>query len=158
MNLLLDTTIMIDVVRFRNQRNELLAELVRAGHRLCTSTLNIAELYVGIRAGESARIESLLSGLEYHELSASIARLAGQMRSIWAQKGRTLSLADTIVAATAIDRGCALLTDNRKDFRCRKCSCIRCREGGQHRLRLEGFAMQYMTLPPSGRHNAPYRH
>src|SRR5260370_30539203 len=116
MNLLLDTTVMIDVVRFRNQRNELLAELVRAGHRLCTSTLNIAELYAGVRAGESASIEALLSGLEYYELSASIARLAGQMRNAWAQKGRTLSLAATIVAATAIERGCALLNDNRKDF------------------------------------------
>lgn len=116
MNLLLDTTVMIDVVRFRNQRNEFLAELARAGHRLCTSTLNIAELYAGVRPGETARIEALLSGLEYYELTASIARLAGQMRNAWAQKGRTLTLANTIVAATAIDRGCALLTDNRKDF------------------------------------------
>ncbi len=116
MNLLLDTTVMIDVVRFRNQRNEFLAGLVRSGHRLCTSTLNIAELYAGVRPGENARIEALLSGLEYHDLTASIARWAGQMRNAWAQKGRTLSLADTIVAATAIDRGCALLTDNRKDF------------------------------------------
>ena len=55
MNLLLDTTVMIDVIRFRNQRNQFLAELVRSGHRLCTSTLNIAELYAGIRPGESAR-------------------------------------------------------------------------------------------------------
>ena len=116
MNLLLDTTVMIDVVRFRNQRNEFLAGLARSGHRLCTSTLNIAELYAGVRPAETARIEALLSGLEYYELTASIARLAGQMRHAWAQKGRTLSLADTIVAATAIDRGCALLTDNRKDF------------------------------------------
>jgi predicted nucleic acid-binding protein len=116
MNLLLDPTVMIDVIRFRNQRNEFLAELARSGHRLCTSTLNIAELYAGIRPGESDRVEALLSGLEYHELSASIARLAGQMRNAWAHRGRTLTLADTIVAATAIDRGCALLTDNRKDF------------------------------------------
>ena len=116
MNLLLDTTVMIDVVRFRNQRNEFLAELVRSGHRLCTSTLNIAELFAGVRPGETARIEALLSGLELYELTASIACLAGQMRNAWAKRGRTLSLADTIVAATAIDRGCVLLTDNRKDF------------------------------------------
>jgi len=116
MNLLLDTSVMIDVVRFRNQRSEFLAELVRSGHRLCTSTLNIAELFAGVWPGESARIEALLSGLELYELSVSIARLAGQMRNTWAKRGRTLSLADTIVAATAIDRGCALLTDNRKDF------------------------------------------
>jgi predicted nucleic acid-binding protein len=34
----------------------------------------------------------------------------------WARKGHTLSLADAIVAAIAIERGCALLTDNRRDF------------------------------------------
>ncbi len=43
-------------------------------------------------------------------------RLAGRLKSTWARKGHTLALADTIVAAVAIDRGCALLTDNRKDF------------------------------------------
>lgn len=33
-----------------------------------------------------------------------------------ARKGHTLSLADAIVAAITIERGCALLTDNRRDF------------------------------------------
>ena len=34
----------------------------------------------------------------------------------WACKGRTLALADTIVAAAAIENHCVLMTDNRKDF------------------------------------------
>jgi hypothetical protein len=46
----------------------------------------------------------------------SFARLAGGLKNTWARKGNTLTLADTIVAAIAIERGCALLTDNRKDF------------------------------------------
>ena len=116
MKLLLDTSIMIDVLRLRNQRNEWLAGLVRAGHTLSTTTLNIADIYAGMRPAEEGRTEALLSGLELHELTGTSARLAGRLKNTWARKGHTLTLADTIVAAIAIERGCALLTDNRKDF------------------------------------------
>ncbi len=116
MKLLLDTSILIDVLRLRNQRRELLSDLVRDGHTLSTTTLNIAEIYAGMRPAEEGRTEALLSGLESYELSGSSARLAGRLKNTWARKGHTLALADAIVAATAIERGCALLTDNRKDF------------------------------------------
>jgi predicted nucleic acid-binding protein len=116
MKLLLDTSILIDVLRRRNQRSEWLAELVRGGHTLSTSTLNIAEIYAGMRPVEEARTEALLGGLELYELSGLSARLAGRLKNTWARKGYTLTLADTIVASIAIERGCALLTDNRKDF------------------------------------------
>lgn len=116
MRLLLDTSILIDVLRFRNQRREFLAELVRGGHTLSTSTLNVAEVYAGMRPAEEARTEALFSNLESYELSGVSARLAGKLKNTWARKGHTLTLADSIVAAIAIERGCALLTDNRKDF------------------------------------------
>jgi predicted nucleic acid-binding protein len=116
MKLLLDTSILIDVLRLGNQRSAWLAELVRGGHTLSTTTLNIAELYAGMRPSEEARTEALLSGMELYELNGASARLAGRLKNTWARKGRTLALADMIVAAIAIERGCALLTDNRKDF------------------------------------------
>lgn len=116
MKLLLDTSVLIDVLRFRHQRREWLAEMVRGGHNLSTSTLNVAEIYAGIRSGEEAETEALLAGLEAHEFDGSDARFAGKLKSHWAQKGRTLTLDDAIVAAIAIRRACALVTDNRKDF------------------------------------------
>src|SRR5439155_6145647 len=116
MRLLLDTSILIDVLRLRNRRREWLAELARGGHSLATTTLNIAEIYAGMRPAEESKTEALLGGLEMYELSGTSARLAGKLKNTWARKGRTLTLADTIVAAVAIERGCALLTDNRKDF------------------------------------------
>jgi predicted nucleic acid-binding protein len=116
MKVLLDTSILIDVLRHRNQRSKFLAELVRGGHTLSTTTLNIAEVYAGMRPAEETTTEALLSGLELYELNGSSARLAGKLKNTWARKGHSLTLADTIVAAVAIERGCALLTDNRKDF------------------------------------------
>ena len=117
MKLLLDTSILIDVLRLRKQRSEWLAGLVRGGHTLSTTTLNIAEIYAGMWPAEEGRTEALLSGLELYELTGTSARLAGKLKNTWARKGHTLALADAIVAAIAIERGCALLTDNRKDFR-----------------------------------------
>jgi len=69
-----------------------------------------------MRTGEEAATEQFVSGLECLELNVSEARHAGQLKNSWQKKGRTLTLADTIVAAVAIEHRCVLLTDNRKDF------------------------------------------
>jgi len=116
MKLLLDTTVLIDVLRNRKGRRELLADLVRAGHSLSTSVLNVAEVYSGIRAGEEGKTEAFLEGLDEYELGSGVARAAGELKMRWAKRGRTISLADAIVAAIGIEQGCALLTDNSKDF------------------------------------------
>ena len=116
MKLLLDTSVLIDVLRRRNQRREFLAELVRAGHSLSTSMLNVAEVYAGMRPAEEQDTDALFVSLDLYGLSSLSARLAGEMKNRWSKKGRTLTLADAIVAAVAIEQGCQLLTDNRKDF------------------------------------------
>jgi predicted nucleic acid-binding protein len=116
MQLLLDTSVLIDALRLRRHRRELLAELTRAGHNLATSALNVAEVYAGMRIGEQAETEEFLGALECYELTRIAARQAGTLKSQWARKGRTLALADTIVAAIALEHGCILMTDNRKDF------------------------------------------
>jgi predicted nucleic acid-binding protein len=116
MRLLLDTSVLIDALRIRHGRRELLAELVQAGHTLSTTALNIAELYAGMRPDEAQRTEALLSGLDCYDLTGASGRRAGALKQQWARKGRTLALADMIVAAIALERGCSLMTDNRKDF------------------------------------------
>ena len=116
MELLLDTSVLIDALRFRNARRELLARLVNEGHHLSTTALNIAEVYAGVREGETAMTVSFLDALKCHELTATSGRRAGVLKSAWARKGRTLSLPDAIIAAIAIENECSLVTDNRKDF------------------------------------------
>ena len=116
MKILLDTSVLIDVLRRRNQRREALAELVRAHQTLATTCLNVAELYSGMRPGEEVATEAFLSGLECFDLTGSAARRAGKLKNQWAQRGRTLALADTVIAAIAIEQHCTLLTDNHKDF------------------------------------------
>jgi predicted nucleic acid-binding protein len=116
MILLLDTTVLLDVLRARQNRRSLLAELVAGRHLLATAAINVGEIYAGMRVGEEKRTEAFLSSLDCYPITAAIARRAGSLKSAWAQKGKTLSLADMIVAATALEHGLTLMTDNRKDF------------------------------------------
>ncbi len=116
MILLLDSTVLIDALRNRRRRSDLLAELVRNGHQLTTSAINVGEVYSGMRPAEAADTEALLRYLEVFPLTAEIARNAGSLRYRWARQGRTLGLFDMIVAATALEYDLTLVTDNRKDF------------------------------------------
>jgi predicted nucleic acid-binding protein len=116
MRLLLDSSVLIDALRLSRGRRQWLAELVRQGHTLTTSALNLAEVYAGMRPGEEARTKAFLEAMECHEITASVAEMAGKLKRQWGQKGHTLTLADTMVAAVALEQGCPLATDNRKDF------------------------------------------
>ncbi|HZQ69768.1 MAG TPA: type II toxin-antitoxin system VapC family toxin [Terriglobales bacterium] len=116
MRLLLDTSVLIDVLRARKGRRKLLAQLTRDGHNLTTSALNVAEVYAGMRPAEENETQMFLSILDCYPITSIESRRAGQIKREWAEKGKTLSLADTIVAATALEHECILVTDNRKDF------------------------------------------
>jgi predicted nucleic acid-binding protein len=63
MRLLLDTSVLIDALRLRHGRRELLAELARDGHTLATTALNVAELYAGMRPEEESRTENFIDAL-----------------------------------------------------------------------------------------------
>jgi predicted nucleic acid-binding protein len=116
MILLLDTTVLVDVLRGRKSRRSLLAELVAGGHVLATAAINVAEVYAVMRPGEETKTEVFLSSLDCYPMTGAIARRAGSLKSAWARKGKTISLPDMMVAATALEHGLSLMTDNRKDF------------------------------------------
>jgi predicted nucleic acid-binding protein len=116
MRLLLDTSVLIDVLRAKRGRRAWLAELVQDGHSLETSALNVAEVYAGMRPEEEVRTKEFITALLCHPISSTTAERAGRFKKQWATKGRTLALADTIVAAVAVEEKCALATDNQKDF------------------------------------------
>jgi predicted nucleic acid-binding protein len=116
MILLLDSNVIIDVLRGRGERRRKLAALVELGHLPATSSLNIAEIYAGIRAGEGPRTTAFLDSLRCFPITKSIARLAGTLKAQWAAKGQTLALDDMLVAATALEHNLPLITDNHKHF------------------------------------------
>jgi tRNA(fMet)-specific endonuclease VapC len=113
---LLDTTVLIDTLRNRNQRRSLLAALVASGHTLATSTVNIAEVYSGMQPGEEPATRTFLAGLDQIPVSAAIAVRAGLLKAAFRRQGQTRSILDMLVAATAMEIGSPVATDNQKDF------------------------------------------
>jgi predicted nucleic acid-binding protein len=116
MIILLDTTVLIDVLRNRGNRRALLADFVEQGHTLATAAINIGEVYAGMRPHEATETDRFLGSVESYPTTGAIARHAGMLKSAYGQKRKPLSLPDMIVAATALAHGASLMTDNRKDF------------------------------------------
>ena len=98
------------------RRRPLLAGIVETGTTLATSAINLAEVYAGTRPEEEAATEAFLGSLVCYPVTDTIARRAGRMKSAFARSGKTFSLADMLIAATALEHGLQLMTDNQKDF------------------------------------------
>lgn len=81
MILLLDTSVLIDVLRDRKDRRSLLTVLTEEGHQFATSTVNIGEVYAGLRDKERSEAEPLLSSLICYPVTYEIGRLAGQQNA-----------------------------------------------------------------------------
>lgn len=113
---LLDTSFLIDVLNGRRSRAEVMKDLIAQQHELTCCAINVAEVYTGMREPETQKTEALLRGLEFVPLSFEAARLAGHLKQQWAGKGKTLSLADLLIAAMCLTEALTLITDNCKDF------------------------------------------
>lgn len=113
---LLDTTVLIAQLRGDPEVADLVLSLHRGGHHLCTSCVNIAEVERGVQPKERKEAEALLDRLEYLTTTREAAFRAGRYQREWQRRGRTIDLADALVAGTAHVHGAVLLTDNVDDF------------------------------------------
>jgi predicted nucleic acid-binding protein len=116
MTILLDTSVLIDVLNRRNGRREFLRESVSRNDRFACCAVTVAEIYAGMRTTEARDTEELLNSLEYFDLGRGAAMRAGLLKGIWARKGVTLELPDVLIAAVAIEHDLAFATDNRKHY------------------------------------------
>jgi predicted nucleic acid-binding protein len=113
---LLDTSRIIDALNGRRECRAHLSRLLSEGHTLACCTINVIEVYAGMRPKEREATDYFLHNLEYFDVTWKIVARAGALRYAWARKGHTLSLADVTIAAVAIEHGLILLTDNSRHF------------------------------------------
>lgn len=113
---LLDTSRIIDALNGRRDSKAHLSHLLEEGHMLACCTINVIEIYAGMRPKERNATDHFLKSLEYYEVTWKVAERAGRLRYEWARKGQSLSLADVTIAAVAIEHGLILLTDNARHF------------------------------------------
>ncbi|MDP2719504.1 MAG: type II toxin-antitoxin system VapC family toxin [Dehalococcoidia bacterium] len=108
---LVDTDIAIDFLRRREYARELLENWVGEG-LLAISALTHLEIYQGMKAGEERATNAFLDGLVSVAVDIPIARRAGTMLGELHSKGMTLGIVDAVIAATALQFGAPLLTNN----------------------------------------------
>jgi tRNA(fMet)-specific endonuclease VapC len=113
---LLDTNIIIDAVNGRHNRPLQLEDLMSRGVLLACTSINVTEMYMGMRPHEAAHTDRFLKELEFYPVTWEIAQLAGRLFYDWRQRGQTLALADVTIAAVCIARDLTLFTDNQKHF------------------------------------------
>ena len=113
---LLDTTLIVDAINDKRGRAELLDDLLGQHNLLACCSINVTEVYAGMRPHEAKVTEAFLRSLRFYEVTWEIARHAGELKNHWAKKGQTIALPDITVAAVAIAHGLTLITDNRKHF------------------------------------------
>ncbi|MDI6602836.1 MAG: PIN domain-containing protein [Patescibacteria group bacterium] len=115
-NYLLDSTIIIDCLRGKKGRDELLKKLVLEGSTLGCCSVNIVEVHTGMKNKEREKTTNLLNSLEYYNITREMATLAGEYRRNYWKKGKILSVSDVLIAAVAISYNLILITDNRKHY------------------------------------------
>jgi predicted nucleic acid-binding protein len=113
---LLDTTVLIDLLRGRSGAVARLGDRRRRGDLLCTTVVNVEEVVRGLRPAEVDRAGLLLSGLRLARLEGQDGMRAGTWRREHAERGVTLSQADCLIASAAVGLGATLATGNPKHF------------------------------------------
>ena len=113
---LIDTDIVIVFLRRREYARKLLERWAGEG-LLAISTITHLEIYHGMKAGEEEGTNAFLDGLTTVSVDVTIARRAGKILGEARAKGVTTGIADSIIAATALQLGAPLLTNNVEHYR-----------------------------------------
>ena len=116
MSILLDTTVLIDVLRGRPRTLERLRALRQHGDVPFTTPINVEEIHRGLRDSERAAATRLFDGLRIAQIGRAEGAQAGDWRRDHASSGATLTQADCLIAAAAVAIGVPLATGNPKHF------------------------------------------
>lgn len=114
----LDTSVIIDHLRLKSERNSLLKKVVKqySNVTFCLSVITVQELYQGEssrKVSEERRMETVLELYQLMPYNYEIAKLAGE---IVRDNKNLVEFPDAAIAATALVNEAELLTLNKKHF------------------------------------------
>ena len=119
MRYLLDTNAVSDLVR--NPQGKVAQHIRRIGEaQVCTSIIVAAELRYGAAKKGSARLttqlQAVLGALEVLPFEKPADAVYGLLRARLEKGGRPIGANDLLIAAQAVALGCAVVTDNEREF------------------------------------------
>ncbi|TET12092.1 type II toxin-antitoxin system VapC family toxin [Candidatus Aerophobetes bacterium] len=112
---LLDTDVLIEVLRGKTKVARYLKALYEKGNVICYSPVTKAEIYCGIRPGEDKKTAALFAQLECLPIHSEVGEKAGYYMKMY-RKSHNVQLGDALIAATASWVGTHLFTLNDKHY------------------------------------------
>ena len=120
--IIIDTDILIDVLRSKKEAVALVSELETKKFLLATTTVNAFELYYGAHKSNQPEkglrsAKTLLSRLILLPFTLKSAQKAGRIYAELEKAGQPIGLRDSFIAGIALTRGFAVVTRNIQHFR-----------------------------------------
>lgn len=112
---ILDSDVIINFLAGRKDTVDLVNKLSNLSLPAC-SALTVIEVKVGLRPKDATMANELFKAMKIYPVDLAIAEKTWQLMQECKQKGRTIHLVDTCIAATCLVHNLALVTYNRKDY------------------------------------------
>jgi predicted nucleic acid-binding protein len=113
---LLDTSTLIDFSKGRQPVASRLLSLIEEGETIGVAAICVTEFYAGIPPEHHEFWREFFATFDYWDISRQAAIQAGHFLYSYARQGLTLSTADALLAAVAVEQNAVLLTDNTRDY------------------------------------------
>ena len=122
MKTVIDTDLLIDLLRNQRQATSFIAELEEKNYVLATTAINIFELIHGAHKSQESKkniqsINLLKRRLSILPLTSKSAQKAGHIYAQLERQGQPIGIRDTLIAAIAITRECNVATRNQTHFK-----------------------------------------
>lgn len=129
----IDSDVAIDFLRRQGYAPILLSEWAAKG-RIAASVLTHFEVFKGMRPDDAGHTGEFLSSLSSVDVTISIAQLAGTLCRSLLSKGISMGAADAIIAATALEMGVPLITNNVRHYSVPGLTVVHGRRGDSFRI------------------------
>ncbi len=116
MRYMLDTSFVIDLLRGDRAATDRFAQLFEDGDEPYVNEVVLCELAVGLVSTADPGFQAFVRAAAFVQPPPEAAIEAGVWRRAARKRGRTLNLADALIAAASASLGATLITRNRRDF------------------------------------------
>jgi predicted nucleic acid-binding protein len=112
---LLDSDVIIWHLRGSREVTELLRNLQKFSLPGC-SAVSVFEVQMGVKRGEEEATNRFLKALKIFDVTGEVADRSAQLVREYQSRGRTLGVADALIAGTCLLHNLTLVTYNRKHY------------------------------------------
>lgn len=116
MTVVVDTSVLIQVLRGDERAQTLLEFAIGNGDRVTASVLSRVEVLAGMRPAEAHDTQRLFESLDWIDVDSGLADRAGELAGSYLRSYPGIDPVDYVIAATAERLGAVLWTHNIKHF------------------------------------------